>query len=406
VHDFDLLPDGRGLLVMDWVAGQDLGKRLRSRHEPLPETEVLPWMRQVCEAMRVAAAQGIVHRDLKPSNILIDPEHRARVVDFGLARAPQVEQLSLAGSIMGTPFYMAPEQAEDPRTVDTRADIYSFGATFYHALTGQTPFDGPSVFQILFKHKTEPLISPKAVNPRLSDRLTECLERCMAKNPTERFATFDDVLTSLQSTGASPWDQGEDAKLEPYLERFRARRQVYLRSQRAEWPEPDLYEFPQGRQLTISIGNIVNQQVQALVSSCTDWVHTDIGVSAALATAAGPAMVAEARKYVPVRPGRAVVTSAGKLPARFIFHGVTIGYTRNEAVFPSRDLITEIMESCFYHADTLDVESMAFPLLGTGGAGFDPGICLDTMFRYLIRKLYQGLTTVRQVRLVIFLPVK
>ena len=132
-------------------------------------------------------------------------------------------------------------------------------------------------------------------------------------------------------------------------------------------------------------------------------------------------MVEEARRLVPVLPGRAVVTSGGALRARFIFHGVTIGalagypaeWVRpnpelfkwllgNSWVFPSRDLISEIMSSCFYHADTLQVRSIAFPLLGTGGAGFSKEVCLDTMYRFLARMFLRGLTSVREARIVLF----
>jgi serine/threonine protein kinase len=160
VHDFDLLPDGRAILVMDWVVGRDLRKLLCDTEDPLPEGRVLAWMVQVCEGMQAVAEQGIVHRDLKPSNILVDQRDQASVADFGLAWSAHVEQLTVAGCMMGTPHYMAPEQAEDPRRVDTRADIYSFGATFYHVLTGRPPFEGDTGFSILYKHKTEPLIPP------------------------------------------------------------------------------------------------------------------------------------------------------------------------------------------------------------------------------------------------------
>jgi O-acetyl-ADP-ribose deacetylase (regulator of RNase III) len=103
-----------------------------------------------------------------------------------------------------------------------------------------------------------------------------------------------------------------------------------------------------------------------------------------------------------VRPGRVVVTSAGNLPARFLFHGVTLGLIGDDWIVPSRDLISEIMASCFYHADTLNVQSIAFPLLGTGAAGFSREVCLDTMFRYLARMFLHGLSCVQEARIVIF----
>src|SRR5262249_41620688 len=158
-----ILPNARPMLCMEWVEGTDLLKVIKAARGPIDEARVLRWMRETCAGMAAAAEQGIIHRDLKPSNILIDKAGRAKVADFGLAHGPtNLGELSRSGDLMGTPYYMAPEQAEDPHGVDTRADVYSFGATFYHALTGSPPFEGHTAFTILYKHKTEPLISPRA----------------------------------------------------------------------------------------------------------------------------------------------------------------------------------------------------------------------------------------------------
>jgi O-acetyl-ADP-ribose deacetylase (regulator of RNase III) len=406
VHDFDLLPDGRAMLVMDWVAGHDLRKLLQDNTGPFPESRVVPWMLQVCEAMRAVAAQGIVHRDLKPSNILVDQRDHAHVADFGLARAAHAEQLTLVGGIMGTPHYMAPEQAEDPHGVDTRADIYSFGATFYHLLTGQPPFQGDTAFTILFRHKTEPLIAPKSRMPSLSARLNDCLERCLAKSPRDRFQTFANIVSHLcpETVTETSWDQSEDPEIARQQERYRSRRSIYLGSRPDLLPEPDAYHFPNCRTCTVGFGNLVEQRVDALVSSDDELLTMGSGVSAELCSVAGGDYGEAGRRYAPVRPGRAVVTPAGSLPARFVLHGVMMNRWGAEKINPSRDLLNEIMESCFYHADTLGLRSIAFPLLGTGTGGFSREVCLDTMFRFLSRKLAHGLTTVQDVRIVIFSP--
>jgi O-acetyl-ADP-ribose deacetylase (regulator of RNase III) len=416
VHDFDVLPDGSPMLCMDWIEGQDLHQVLRAHGGRLTEEVALLWMRQVCQGMQAAADQGVIHRDLKPSNILIDTGARARVADFGLARGPEPPgDLSSTGVVMGTPHYMAPEQAEDPRGVDTRADIYSFGATFYHALTGAPPFDGPTAFSILFRHKTEPLISPAARNPEISPRTSDLLERCLAKSPGARFQSFAEILLQLAPapTAPSPWDVSDDAELAPYVARYRTRRGLYLdvaegRSGGGATPgsealgAPDVYQFPGGRSLVVLRGNIVDQDVDAIVSSADHLLSMDYGVQKAIRDPAGPEVYEQARRYVPVRPGRAVVTSGGRLRARFVFHGVTQGVHRDRMVPPSRDLIAEIMASCFYHADTLDVRSIAFPLLGTGAGGFSKDVCLDAMCRFLARLLFRGLTCVQEVRIVLF----
>ena len=187
-----------------------------------------------------------------------------------------------------------------------------------------------------------------------------------------------------------------------YLERYRSQRSLYLQGNPANLPEADSYPFPQQRLVTIGFGNLTEQRVDALVSSDDGNLSMSGGVSAALLRGAGPTLAEEAKRYVPVRAGRTVVTSAGSLPARFVFHAVTIGPKDTEWVFPSRNLISEIMESCFYQADTLNLRSIAFPLLGTGTGGFPLDVCLDTMFRFLARKFLHGLTTVRLARIVLY----
>ncbi|HMF11631.1 MAG TPA: serine/threonine-protein kinase, partial [Gemmataceae bacterium] len=348
---------------------------------------------------------GIIHRDLKPSNLLIDTRGSARVADFGLARGP-VSQFELyqSGLLMGTPHYMAPEQAEDPHGVDTRADIYSFGATFYHALTGKPPFEGESAFSILYKHKTEPLISPQARNPDLSTRTSELLERCLAKSPADRFFSFSEILALLQpnASSSSPWSISDDVEFAAYWVPYQGRKEFYLQNRQAWNEDLDVYRFPRGQLLRILRGDIAKQRVDAIVNSDTCYFDMDGGVSAAIRAAAGEDTAVEAKLQAPARPGRAIVTSAGNLPARLVFHGVTVGWIDDVVVRPSRDLIIEIMASCFYHADTHNVRSIAFPLLGTGAQRFPRDVCLDTMFLFLTRMFLRGLTSVREARIVLF----
>jgi serine/threonine protein kinase len=405
VHDFDVSPTGCPVLVMEWVEGTDLRDRIVAARGPLDEAEVVTWMRHTCEGMLVAAEQGIVHRDLKPSNLLIDGRGRARVADFGLARgSASVSELSGSGQVMGTPFYMAPEQWEDPRGVDTRADIYSFGATFYHALTGRPPFEGETPFSVLYKHKAEPLVSPLARNPAVSERTCDVLERCLAKAPADRFASFAELLRQLSPAAgsASPWAISDDRELAVYLDRYRARRLDYLNEFRRWNEDLDVYTFPRGQTLRIVRGDLVAQRVDVLVSSDTCDLAMNYGVAGALRKVGGPALDCELDRQRPVRAGRAAVTTAGNLRARFVFHGVTAGYVEGQPVRASRDLITEIMASCFYHADTYEVRSIAFPLLATGAQEFPRDVCLDTMFQFLARMFLRGLTSVREARIVLY----
>jgi serine/threonine protein kinase len=404
VHDFQILSSGHPLLVLEWVEGTDLQRLLNQHGGALREALVLTWMRQVCEGMIAAAEKGIIHRDLKPSNLLIDHQGRARIADFGLARDPfALSFLSQSGELMGTPYYMAPEQAEDPRAVDTRADVYSFGATFYHALTGRPPFEGSTGFTVLYKHKTEPLVSPRVHNYHLSGRTCELLERCLAKAPADRFSSFEEIHRLLEPGPGvlMPASAAENLKLAPHLARFQQRRLAYLAEQTAWNQDLDVYTLD-GQILRIVRGDISAQQVEALVSSDTSYLAMAYGVSGALAEAGGEAVREQARRLAPVRPGRAAVTLAGKLPARMIFHGVTAGRVGGLLIRPSRELISEILTSCFYLADTYELRSMAIPLLGTGAQGFPRDVCLDTTFDFLARTFLGGLTGVQEVRVVLF----
>jgi serine/threonine protein kinase len=403
VHDFEFIGSGRAVLVMDWVEGGNLEQVIRAAAGPIPEHRALRWMSQVCQGMQQAADCGIVHRDLKPSNILIDGNDQARVADFGLARKQESWQLTHCGGPMGTPHYMAPEQAEDPRNVDTRADIYSFGATFYHVMTGSPPFQGETPFAVLFKHKVEPLVSPIACNERLSKRTSDVLERCLAKSPVDRFSSFSDVLTVLSDKAdEDPWLSDDDPQLSGLFSAYAAKRESYL--QRGDSRELDVFTFPAGRTLRIVRGDIVKQQVDAIVSSSDDYLSMNAGVAHAIGVAGGPFLLEYAERLAPVRPGRAVVTSAGcgNLLCRFVIHAVTVGIHENAWVFPSRDLIAELVASSFYQADCHKVFSIAFPLLGTGAQGFPIDTCLDTMFRCIARALLRGLTLVEDVRIVIY----
>jgi O-acetyl-ADP-ribose deacetylase (regulator of RNase III) len=128
----------------------------------------------------------------------------------------------------------------------------------------------------------------------------------------------------------------------------------------------------------------------------------DAGVSRSIWLAGGRSIEKEARARVPVRPGRVAVTRAGDLAARFVFHAATNGSAMGEMILPSRDLVLEIMASCFYQADTFYVREIAFPLLATGLAAFRPDICLDAMFQFLARALLRGDTCVSDARIVLY----
>lgn len=401
VFDFQLLPDGRAMLVMELVRGRSLDQVIDTEG-PLNEAKTLDFMRDAARGMAAVSDVGIVHRDLKPSNLLIDESSSLRVADFGIARLQSSDAenaITGTGIVVGTPHYMAPEQAEDPRSVDVRSDIYSFGATFYHAATGTLPFDAPSPLAVLVRHKLDPLVSPKARRPAIDRRISEIIERCMAKQPIDRFQTFEDVLAAVEQPARSPWAAETDEPIVlRFMEQYGSRRAAILKSgSDAESGVLLRLYLPQGRVLEIVRGDLARSRADAIVSSDDESLTMGGGVSGHLNVASGDVLRAQARMYERVRHGGVVVTGAGGLKAKYVFHAVTIDYLQDAILAPSRDVILQLMAGCFYHAQSLMVESIAFPLLGTGAGGLERDVALDTMVSASIRSLLHGAHGVERV---------
>ena len=195
VYDFDGDHDPP-FIVMRFLEGGTL-KQILDREE-LPRTEVLYMLRQVATALDYAHRQGVVHRDLKPSNIMIDREGNAFVTDFGIARAADGgEDLTGTGILIGTPAYMAPEQAQGKPNVDSRADLYALGAIVYEMLTGKPPFDHENNMGILMAHISQPVPSVRALDPSLPPAVDEVVAKAMAKDPADRFPTADALVEGL-----------------------------------------------------------------------------------------------------------------------------------------------------------------------------------------------------------------
>jgi serine/threonine protein kinase len=151
-----------------------------------------------------------VHRDIKPQNLLLTNDGVIKILDLGLARlrqadagaAPAFGNLTREGIVIGTPDYLAPEQALDARSVDIRADIYSLGCTLYFLLTGQPPFPGSSVAQKLIKHQTEKPKSGEVLRPETYQIVGHILETMMAKKPADRYQTPADAAAALAPFGS------------------------------------------------------------------------------------------------------------------------------------------------------------------------------------------------------------
>ena len=193
--------DGLVFYAMGFVDGETLAERLR-RAGPLPPSEGARVLQEAAWALSYAHGRGIVHRDVKPDNILI--EHatgRTFLTDFGIAHLAN-STMTAAGVSLGTPQYMSPEQAAGEE-VDARSDIYSLGIVGYAALTGKVPFDAPTVQAILAMHLTKAPPAIESLRPGVPRRLAEIVERCLAKDRNERWASTEELTTALQRTQAA-----------------------------------------------------------------------------------------------------------------------------------------------------------------------------------------------------------
>jgi eukaryotic-like serine/threonine-protein kinase len=188
--------DGTYYIAMEYVPGQSL-KTLVRDHGALAPAAAIDIATQILAAARFAHARGIIHRDLKPHNVILDEEGRARVTDFGIARAG-ASDMTLTGSIMGTAQYLSPEQAQG-HAVSARSDLYAVGVILYELLTGTIPFDGDTAVAIAFKQVSAQPRPPSSVNPALPPFLDELVLRALAKDPAQRYASADEFIAALHS---------------------------------------------------------------------------------------------------------------------------------------------------------------------------------------------------------------
>ena len=199
--------DGQLFFAMEYIEGESLQARLE-RLGKLPVAEALEVCRQAALGLREAQRHGFTHRDVKPSNLMIDRHGRVALLDFGIVkehleigeRGRHAMELTHKTSVIGTPLYMAPEQARGG-TVDFRADIYSLGATLHHMLSGKPPFDGTTALELVSQHLTEAR-PPLASGRRREQTLEHLVDRMMAKKPADRFDSYDDLIEALEQ--ASP----------------------------------------------------------------------------------------------------------------------------------------------------------------------------------------------------------
>ncbi len=187
---------GRFYIAMELVDKGTLDDLIRIQGH-VAEAQALDVAVQVAQGLRAASQLGMIHRDVKPGNILFADAHTAKVVDFGLAMLEQAAAEAAGAEIWGTPYYVAPEKL-DQQPEDFRSDIYSLGASLFHALAGRPPFEAEDANMVALKHLKSQAVSLQAFAPRVSGSTAYIINRTLLKNPDERYQSYDELIEHLE----------------------------------------------------------------------------------------------------------------------------------------------------------------------------------------------------------------
>ena len=232
--------------AMEFIRGRSLEAILREKGA-IPAAEAAGYVLQAATGLRHAAQKKLIHRDIKPSNLMLTEDGVLKITDFGLAKAARSEtQLTATGEVLGSPGYISPEQASGA-ALDARSDIYSLGATFYHLVTGRLPFEAPTPVAMIVKHMSEPLRSPRAVNPAVPYPIASAIQKMMAKRPGERFQDYDAVIRELeraQSTISADTTGPRAAGVVPAPQSWSGTTGAELRGRAGRGPLPGADERP------------------------------------------------------------------------------------------------------------------------------------------------------------------
>jgi len=210
-------PRARVYMVTEWVEGRPLRHILHEQGK-LPFDRAASLIGQICDALDYMHSNGVVHRDLKPENIMVDAADRVKVIDFGLASTAGARRLTFGkfSQIMGSPDYISPEQVKGKRG-DGRSDLYAVGVILYEMLTGQPPFGGSNLFELMNARLSNDHALPRELNPEVSPQLQAIVCRALARDPEDRYARASEMAWDLSHQdevvyGPNPFGEGNHSK--------------------------------------------------------------------------------------------------------------------------------------------------------------------------------------------------
>ncbi len=265
-HDDELI------MVMELVGGEDL--RFRSRRATIALPRLLDYAAQVLSALEYAHGLGVVHRDIKPANIMVTPEERIKVLDFGIATNSVSANLTATGAMIGSLNYISPEQIQGGRATP-QSDLYSFGITLFELITGRLPFEGATSFNLMNAHlqQTPPALSD--LRPEIPFTLSQAIARALAKDPRQRFHSAREFIFALQgndvamATMTSAIPIAAIAAQEGSASRPAPQTLTPGRTSSATEPLPEALEQVR-KHLAEFIGPIAKVVVRRLAPSCPD----------------------------------------------------------------------------------------------------------------------------------------
>jgi eukaryotic-like serine/threonine-protein kinase len=254
---FDTGADGdTQFIVMEFIEGRTLAEFLATGRRPNPEQSI-ELGQKIAGALGVAHTQGIVHRDIKPANVMVTRDGTVKVMDFGIARMQSLETAPQTSSVLGTPTYLSPEQAQG-QSVDARSDLYSLGVVLYELLAGRPPFTGDSPVAIAYKQVNETPVPPSALNGEVSPQLDAVVMKALSKNPANRYQTAAELSADLERV-----KQGKAVEATPLMPSSEAT-QVISRPQATQVLPPR--EEPKGSGRKVWLGVLIGILIVAILA--------------------------------------------------------------------------------------------------------------------------------------------